>query len=128
MIAGWFRSLFTKKKAVGQFQVPWVAYIANQDGPAEQELKKWLTETFLKTPAVRRGYLVRVRYGTGDKEEIALCIAATEPDEGSLVRTIGAHIAKVFAVTVHLDIMFLSKKEELEIQQTCTPFFQKTEF
>lgn len=126
MSAGWFRTLFSRKKPVRALRVPEVSYVADQDGPVEQELKAWLTQTFLKTAGVKRASLARVRYGTSDKDEIALCISATVPDEETLVKTIGAHFAKVFATTAHLDILFLSKKEELEIQQACTPFYQET--
>ena len=76
-----------------------IRFIAEQDGPVEQDLKRRLTELFEDHKTVSKAYLAVVDYGTPTTINVALCLRAfTSPDE-SLVQSISTVFASIFSPT-----------------------------
>jgi len=112
----------TSKKHAEEFQVPRLRFIGEQDGPPERELKRRLTEFFLRDQTVNTAYLARVAYGT-ESFAVALCLRARcGPDRG-LAEKVGKIFASMFGGREHLDIIFLNEMQEAELTRICKPFF-----
>jgi hypothetical protein len=96
--------------------------VAEQDGPAERELKDALRPVLAESPHVMRAYLVRVDYGNPEAYEVALCLQA--PDDERLVRRVGDTFAKLFGADQHLDTLFLTLAKERDVAQVAAPFYE----
>lgn len=78
---------------------------------------------FETDPSVSRAYLARVTYSGPQGTWVGLCIRAETGHEETLVASIAAVFASLFAKDVPLDIMFVTKEEEAELAKCCRPFF-----
>jgi len=98
-----------------------IRFVGEQDGEPERLLKNALTAQFSGDATVTRAYLSRVEYEDG--AHVALCLAA--PEDASLVERIGRCFASIFARQEHVDIVFVSPAQEMELQRVCTPFYRR---
>src|SRR6476646_3913595 len=92
-----------------------IRFVGEQDGPAERDLKSHLTTSLGSEPAVHRGYLARVHYENATAWDVALCLAASNPDERSMNERIGRLFAGIFRPDMHLDVLFLSANQEADL-------------
>lgn len=102
---------------------PQVEFLGGQDGPPERELKRVLTEGFLRRPVIERAYLARIGFAPGMTTSVALCLVSRTGDDPVLVQQIGEQFAAMFAVGVPLDILFVTPEQESELSQVCTAFY-----
>lgn len=106
-----------------EFFVPRLQFKAEQDGPAEQELKRRLIPLFGAQRNILRAYLARVGYGNSEVSSVALCLV---PKTG-IVLGMEEKVAKVFSSAFakgqHLDIIFLTHAQEFELVKLCRPFY-----
>jgi SseB protein C-terminal domain len=100
-----------------------IRFVGEQDGEPERLLKKALSVELSGDENVTRAYLSRVEYEDG--AHVALCLAA--PEDPSLVERIGRCFASTFAKQEHVDIVFVSPAQEMELQRVCTPFYQRNQ-
>ena len=100
-----------------------VKFIAEQDGIPERTLKDALARMFASRTDVRKGYLVRARYGHNTAEPVVLCIDAAPDSKYGLVAAIQEEFAKVFHKTVSLDIIFLKSEQVEEVSRVASPFY-----
>lgn len=109
-----------------EFFVPQLQFKAEQDGPAEQDLKRRLIPLFRSQRNILRAYLARVGYGDSKVSSVALCLV---PKTGIVLET-EEKVAKVFSSTFakeeHLDIIFLTQAQEFELVKLCRPFYSVT--
>jgi hypothetical protein len=96
-------------------------FVGEQDGPTELILKQKLTETFAREPAVQRAYLARM--SDGQNVTVVLALRAQPGFEQTLVQQIGSIFASIFNAKEHLDIVFVTNADELELKKVCRPFF-----
>lgn len=107
-----------KELAVGE-----VAFIGEQDGPPERELKAELVPRLGEASAC---YLAKVRYSSGE-QSVALCLASTpEATQADLAKEIGEVFHRMFGASSHLDILFLRPDQERQVEQVCKPFYNRT--
>jgi hypothetical protein len=104
------------------WSAPTVRFLGEQDGGPEQVLKQSLRSLLVSRPAVARGYLARVNYGDPAAHEVALCIGG--PTDEVLVKEVASAFANQFGRAAHLDVMFLSPAQEIELRQVCRPFYE----
>jgi hypothetical protein len=98
-------------------------FIGEQDGPVERELKKNLVPLLASHPEVLRAYLARVGFGEESQEKsVAVCLRSDKKDE-QLVREIMAVFFRMFAKPMHLDVIFISDRQESRLAPLCVPFF-----
>ncbi len=95
-----------------------VRFVGEQDGEPERLLKNSLVAELRGVPGLKGAYLARVEYADG--LHVALCLAA--PEDPLLVERIGARFAEIFGRHEHLDILFLGREQEAELQRVCAPF------
>ena len=102
-------------------RVPKIAFLGEQDGPTEQQLKDRLCEFFKRDRSVHAAYLARV--DVGGQTSVALCLKTQFGPDRGLAEKIGAIFKTIFNAQVHLDIMFPSATQEAELTKVCKPFF-----
>jgi hypothetical protein len=103
-----------------------IEFLGEQDGAPEQELKKALAAFLRTTGNVTRAYLAQVKYSQGNRSpttNIALCIKTVSGKEDrSIIKEIGEIFARIFGSHCHLDILFISDRQNQEISVVCRPF------
>lgn len=105
-----------------EIRVPRVQFLGEQDGPTEQLLKDRLSEFFKKDRSVRAAYLTRV--DVGGQTSVALCLKTQFGPDRGLAEKIGVIFKTIFNAQVHLDIMFPTTAQEVELNKVCRPFFE----
>jgi len=104
-----------------QHRVAEIRFLHEQDGPSERLLKEKLREMFRKNRAVERAYLAIAQLG--EETGVVLGLAARFGPEEKIVTKVQTVFASVFNSSEHLDILFLTAKQETELTQVCKPFF-----
>jgi hypothetical protein len=61
----------------------------------------------------------------GRQSSVALCIRSSEDPNKLIVDEIGKAFARIFGASEHLDVIFLSEKQELSLAKVCEPFFNR---
>ena len=113
------------------FEIRWgagVRFLGEHDAPPERELKVALSGEFAHTPGVRSAYLARVAYGAAEEAgpadaspEVALCIRSSAPEDAAFTGRVG----RVYGGRrAHLDVLFLSDEQEVELSAVCAPFYR----
>lgn len=105
-----------------QFAVSEVVFIRDQNGEAERNLKAALVPLLGKA-GVDTAYLAIVLYGSSSEWHVALCVSGAVNSRAELAEGIGKIFASQFRSDVHLDIIFLSDAQQIEIQKVCKAFF-----
>jgi len=108
-----------------EIRVPAIAFLGEQDGPVERDLKVKLTELFLLEISISRVSLARVHYHDSPVDSVALCLRSDSPPERTLVDKIGKVFASLFNGREHLDILFLNEQQQVSVDKCCKPFFQR---
>jgi hypothetical protein len=111
------------QKPTQQLTVSTVNFLAEKDGPTERELKQALADAFAQLGSVTAAYLALVDYGRPAEQNVALCIVTDGADPAEIVAAVGRIFHSMFNGEAHLDILPLSKEEELRIALVCRPFF-----
>ena len=107
-----------------EFHRSHVRFLAEQDGPIEQEFKRRLTDLFDDCQTVKKAYLAVVDYGTPSTFTVALCIRSVVPGpDKSLVNSISSVFASIFSSAEHLDILFLDDEQEIKLGRVCQEFY-----
>ena len=103
-----------------------IYFVGEQDGRSERLLKDKLTDFFRRDESVNKAYLAKVNFAEDKNASVVLGLQTQfGPDKG-MVAKIGAIFALVFNAEEHLDILFLTDSQEIELTKVCRPFFQKT--
>ena len=103
-----------------------VAFVGEQDGPPEQQLKVGLIDLFARHPSVRRAYLAIVEYPDSSARHVALCVQSADGEDATLVAEVGSVFRSLFGSHEHLDTIFLSASQDAQIAGVCRPFFVRT--
>jgi len=102
--------------------VPSVIFLAEQDGQTERELKAQWLELFERNIYLHSAFLVRVRYSNSQGVYVALCLDIGRADP-ELVRGVGLVFHQMFGAHEHLDVMFLTPEQKLQIGRVAKPFY-----
>ena len=112
------------------FQVRAIAFLGEQDGPPERDLKQALSVIFSGEPSVSRAFLAKVTHDFAIPG-VALCVCLRDSGAQSsralpshLTREIARAFAEIFASVEHLDVVVLSSAEEHEASRVCRPFYE----
>jgi hypothetical protein len=114
---------FWKRKEPEELRVPQVRFVVEQDGPPERVLKGKLADFFRDEKCVARAYLVRADLGGRQGITVVLALLAKSGAEKQIVKQVGTIFASVFNSTQHLDIIFLTEDQELDLKESCPAFF-----
>lgn len=99
-----------------------VRFVAEQDGPAERDLKAQLVQC-LRRCSIRRAYLVRVEYLGGDAS-VALCLVGNARRRSEILACSNDVFAGLFHTSQSLDTIFLSRIQESDLRRVCRPFYR----
>lgn len=103
-----------------------VEFLGQQDGKVERELKSELQHVLRRYPKVARAYLARVGFAPQVQKSVALCLMPRSAEERTIVDEVGALFSDMFSADTHLDILFLTDEEEVDLRRVCDPFFPPT--
>ena len=103
------------------FSVGQVRFLGEQDGKPERELKSELCTVFSRYAAVEKAYLARVSYDAQNDPGVALCVVGSPSD--TLLGELQNLFHNMFQISEQLDIMFLSREQELELHAVANAFF-----
>jgi hypothetical protein len=106
-----------------QIRIRQLDFLGEQDGPAERELKKQLTDFFSRAQWVRAAYLARVTYETMGSVNVALCVRGQPGQARAFAERVGCIFASIFGSHEHLDIIWLAPEQEAALTQVCRAFF-----
>ena len=109
-------------KAPRRWSASTVRFLGEQEGGPERMLQQALQPLLKARPSISRAYLARVGYDGPAVHEVVLCIAG--PADETLVEEVSSTFANQFGRAAHLDIMFLSSAQEVELQKVCRPFYE----
>jgi hypothetical protein len=118
----WFKK---KQRPPEDLTVPKIAFIGEQDGVPEQELKSALNILFRNNTTVMSAFLALVDYGNSIEFNVALCIRSEIPEDFHLKEEAGRLFSAQFGPHEHLDIIFLRMEQETDLRQVCAPFYEK---
>jgi hypothetical protein len=104
-----------------EMQVSQLRFLGEQDGVPERLLKSRLTEFFQRDKSVCRAYLAKA--SLEEQIGVALCLRTKFGADRGLAQKIGAIFGTIFNAQEHLDIIFLSDQQELELIKVCSAFF-----
>ena len=99
-----------------------IAFIGEQDGPAEQQLKEQLAQLFEHHPRVTKAFLARATID--GQAAVVLGLRADGADESDLSRQIGIVFASIFNARAHLDMTFLDENTQTQVNRVCRAFYQ----
>jgi SseB protein C-terminal domain len=102
-----------------------LTFVGEQDGPSERMLKTKLSELFSESINLLKAYLARVRYREAGGESVCLCLSVSSGADEPLVEEIHSLFAPLFNREIHLDILFLSPKQEEQVAAVCKPFYRR---
>lgn len=100
-----------------------VDFMAEQVGFTENNFKKKLSILFKQQQKNLRAYLSQVKYSNTNSIHVALCIHAEAGTETLLMNVVDSVFTNMFNVDEHLDVIFLSKSQELMLRKKCCPFY-----
>jgi hypothetical protein len=100
-------------------------FITEQIGIPENEFKENVVRLFQDQKRTLRAYLVQVKYGQTNDFNVALCISMASGKEGKLANDIASIFRRMFGTHEHLDILFLSNINEIELRKVCCPFLRR---
>jgi hypothetical protein len=102
-------------------QVPEIQFLGEQDGPPERMLKEQLSAAFVLHRQLARAYLAQVRYP--DEIGVALCLSCADGPSQKLAEVVNRVFGPIFGGHEHLDIVFVGKDQEPDLQKVCRPFY-----
>lgn len=100
-----------------------IKFLCEQDGVPEQELKKRLSDLFIREKAVLRAYLVRMDFELSEEYLVALCLYVITKNHLKLVKKISEIFSKMFSSDQHIEIIFLDDETETKVVDVCKPFY-----
>lgn len=105
-----------------------VRFIAEQIGISESEFKEEIVRLFQNQNRRLRAYLAQVEYDKAKDFNVTLCISLEHGEDEKLANDIASVFRRMFGPHEHLDILFLSYSQEVEIRKVCCPFFTANRF
>jgi hypothetical protein len=122
-----FKRWFGRKETLEATAVRGVYYLCEHDGTPERQLKDELNQLFQSRTDPAKAYLAVVRYEDAPGPPgVALCVTGVALDErNGLVGQIGIVFARLFNIQQHLDILFPTPEEEVQLSKVCRPFFAR---
>jgi SseB protein C-terminal domain len=101
-----------------------IAFIGEQDGPVEQQLKEQLARLFDRHAGVVQAYLARATIdGQGT---VVLAVHAEGIDESDLAHQAGIVFAAIFNARAHLDVLFLDAARQAQVSRVCRAFYERS--
>jgi SseB protein C-terminal domain len=102
-----------------------LTFLGEQDGPSERMLKGQLHDLFAESNNLLKAYLARTQYREAGNKSVCLCLSVSSGADEPLVEEIHSLFAQLFNRAVHLDILFLSPKQEEQVAAVCKPFYRR---
>jgi hypothetical protein len=100
-------------------------FLGEQDGPSERMLKGQLYDLFAESKNLQKAYLARTQFREAGNESVCLCLSVSSGADEPLVEEIHHLFAQLFNRAVHLDILFLSSRQEEQVAAVCKPFYRR---
>jgi hypothetical protein len=100
-------------------------FICEQDGPAEQELKRRLVQLFESQETIDLAYLATIQYSDEDTYSVALCLCSSSSDALTerAACAAGDVFFKMFGRGQRLDIILVDDDHWRELRGVCKPFY-----
>ncbi len=110
---------------IDEFTTPDIAFLGEQDGPAERRLKEALAVVLGLDARVTRAYLARVLHDGRTSGVMLALLTDDEGDSEKLVAQAGKIFAAMFNTRAQLDVIFLTGGKDAEIRRVCQPFYDR---
>src|SRR5262245_5593288 len=102
-----------------------IAFIGEQAGPAEDDLKSRFREILVATSTVHAAYLARLSYGDPSSCSVGLCIRSSVGVDRALQKRLAQIFAEVFRAEEQLDILFIREDQEADLRKVCHAFYER---
>jgi hypothetical protein len=107
-----------------QFRPKRILFVGEQDGPPEIALKRRLSACFDSGTRVGSAYLVRLQYREAGESNVALCLASSEDARADVLEAVQAVFRTMFKPEQSLDIVFLTREQEDQVDRIARPFYR----
>jgi hypothetical protein len=101
-----------------------MAFVSEQDGIVERELKAKLVKLFTGNRHLESAFLIRVQYGASKDLKVVLCLDARY--QVSVAKSAASEFKQMFSAEESLDIIFLTRKQLQQVSQIATPFYTRS--
>jgi len=98
-------------------------FFGPQDGLAAELFEAGFRGAFQALPSVQKAYFCKIRYGNEDANQAALCLVNAIGPSLQVIEALAIVIRRHLDQSYHIDILFLSEQQEIEIAKTCPPFY-----
>ena len=116
--------LFSRRKnPTSSAARPYLDFMGDASGAAEDELKSALASLYRTLPQVERAYLVRLR-GGADDAPVGLAVSCSIGEDATVTDRSAKLFSQMFAPGNALDIIYLHPALEVEVKRSCTPFYE----
>ena len=109
-----------------EFNSQGVQFIGEQDGEPERDFKREISAFLKQLKEPVRAYLCRVTYPPGnddiDSFNVALCLVSKSDTKSEMLKGAASIFRRMFGKHEHLDMMFVNKDQEADLEQVCSPF------
>lgn len=110
-----------------QFKVRKTLFLNEQDGPAEQVLKRCLTGYLSCVPGVEQAFLVSVSHHKSSEQQVALCLVGGKKDALQIFQAAETMFHELFRSTENLEVLFLTDEQRIEVSAIANPFYKADE-
>jgi hypothetical protein len=98
--------------------------VAEQVGPAEDELKAALRAGFRDLPVVRAAFLVRVEPEGPTDQAVTLCLQTEGGPDPAVLARVGTIFKSIFRRDAYLDILFINAAVARDIRTRASAFYE----
>ena len=109
---------------IDKFQVSKIAFLGEQDGPFERDLKRGISSVLMNESEVTRAYLVKVQYEGESGNRVILALEGGDGSASRIVETVGGIFKQLFNRSQSLDILFLNATQMAQVSAVAAPFYQ----
>jgi hypothetical protein len=113
------------KQILEELNVKRIYFAGEQDGPAERKLKDQLVSLMRAEPSVKSAFLAKIHFGDPESFTVCLCIEPVGGPDKKIVEKAAAVFKSMAPSTAHLDIIFPSADQQVELSKVCKPFFRQ---
>ena len=108
-----------------QFKTQNIAFVGEQDGPTERELKRAVAVILNRAFSIECAFLLKVLYEPEKETKVALVMQGTREQEEQIVDSVGRIFKELFNESQSLDFLFLTGEQTAQLRSVARPFYTR---
>jgi SseB protein C-terminal domain len=108
-----------------QFKTRNIAFVGEQDGPTERELKRAVAAILKRALSIECVFLLKVLYEPERETKMALVMEETREQEEQIVDSVERIFKGLFDESQSLDFLFLTGEQTAQLRSVTEPFYTR---